>query len=185
MLFNCGVGEDSWESHGLQGDPASPSQRKSVLNIHWKDWCWSWNTNTMATWCKELTHWKRPWCWERLKAGGEVDDRGFNGWKVSLTRWTWVWASSGSWWWTGKPGVLPSMGLQRVRHDWATELNWHIILLSNHVIVDIHWPEEIISKEANMYICWNNKNQKNYELLKQVWHTAAVDQIQYSSQFYT
>ena len=75
MVLNCGVGEDSWESPGLQGDPASPSSRKSVLNIHWKDWCWSWNSNTLDTWCEELTHWKRPWCWERLKAGGEGDDR--------------------------------------------------------------------------------------------------------------
>ena len=95
MLLNCGVGEDSWESLGLQGDPPSPSQRKSVLNIHWKDWCWSWNSNTLATWCKELTHWKRPWCWERLKAGVEGLNRGWDSWMASLTRWTWVWASSG------------------------------------------------------------------------------------------
>ena len=62
--------------------------------------------NTLATWCKELTHWKRPWCWERLKAGGEGDDRGWDGWMASPTRWTWVWVKSGSWWWTGRPGVL-------------------------------------------------------------------------------
>ena len=68
--LNCGVGEDSWESLGLQGDPTSPSQRKSVLNIHWKDGCWSWSSNTLTTWYKELTHWKRPWCWERLIEGG-------------------------------------------------------------------------------------------------------------------
>ena len=78
--------------------------------------------NTLATWCEELTHWKRPWCWERLKAGGEGDDR--DGWMASLTQWTWVWVNSGSWWWTGRPGVLWFMGLQRVRHDWVTELNW-------------------------------------------------------------
>ena len=76
------------------------------------------------TWCKELTHLKRPWCWERLKAGGEGDDRGWDGCMASLTRWTWVWVRSRSWWWTGRPGVLQSMGLQTVRHDWATELNW-------------------------------------------------------------
>ena len=75
MLLNCGVGEDSWESLGLQGDPTSPSQRKSVLNTHWKDWCWGWNSNTLFIWCEELTHWKRPWCWARLKAEGEGDDR--------------------------------------------------------------------------------------------------------------
>ena len=124
MLLNCGAGEDSWEPLGLQGDPTSPSQRRSVLSVHRKDWCWSWNSNTLATWCKELTHWKRPWCWERFKAGGEGDDRGRDGRMVSPTQWTWVWINSGSWWWTGRPGVLQSMESQRVGHDWATELNW-------------------------------------------------------------
>ena len=124
MLLNCGVGEDSWESLGLQGDPTSPSSRKSVLNIHWKDWCWSWNSDTLATRCEELLPCKRPWCWERLKTGGEGDDRRWDGWMASPTWWIWVWASSRSWWWTGKPGMLQSMWSQRVRHDWATELNW-------------------------------------------------------------
>ena len=78
-------------------------------------------------WCKELTHWKRPWCWERLKAGGEGDDRGLDDWMASSTRWTWVWVSCGSWWWTRKPGVLQSMGSQRVGHDWAIELNWTLL----------------------------------------------------------
>ena len=62
----------------------------SVLGIHWKEWCWSWNSNTLAIWCEELTHLKRPWCWERLKAGGEGDDRGWDGWMASPTQWTWV-----------------------------------------------------------------------------------------------
>ena len=66
---------------------------------------------------------KRPWCWERLKSR-EGDDRGWDGWMASLTWWTWVSVYSGSWWWTGRPGVLQLMGSQRVRHDWATELNW-------------------------------------------------------------
>ena len=66
----------------------------------------------------------RPWCWERLKAGGEGDDRGWDGWMASLTRWIWVWVNSGSWWWTGRPGVLWFMGSQRVGQDWATKLNW-------------------------------------------------------------
>ena len=73
--------------------------------------------------CEELTHWKRPWCWEGLGAG-EGDDRGWDGWMASLTRCTWVWVNSGSWWWTGRPGVLQFMGSQGVRHDWATELYW-------------------------------------------------------------
>ena len=72
----------------------------------------------------ELTHWKRLWCWERLKEGGEGDDRGWDGLMASLTQWTWVWVNSGSWCWTGKPGVLRFTGLQRFGHDWATELNW-------------------------------------------------------------
>ena len=69
-----------------------------------------------------MTHLKRPWCWERLKAGGEGDNGGWDGWMASLTQWIWVWGSSRSWWWTGKPGVLQSMGLQRVRQDWVMEL---------------------------------------------------------------
>ena len=86
IYFNCRlitlqycIGEDSWESLGLQRDPTSPSWRKSVLSIHWKDCCWSWSSNTLAAWCEELTHWKRPWSWEWLKAGGEGDDRGWGG----------------------------------------------------------------------------------------------------------
>ena len=89
-----------------------------------KDWCWSWNSNTLATSYEKLTHWKRPWCWEGLGAGGEGDDRGGDGWMASPTWWTWVWVNSGSWWQTGRPGVLRFIGSQRVRHDWATELNW-------------------------------------------------------------
>ena len=72
----------------------------------------------------KLTHWKRPWCWERLRAGGEGDDRRWDGWMASPTQWRWVWVNSRSWWWTGRPGVLWSMESWRVRHDWATELNW-------------------------------------------------------------
>ena len=92
----------------------------------------------LATLCEELTHLKRPWCWERLKAGGEGDDRGWDGWMASPMQWTWVWVNSGSWWWTGRPGVLQSMGLQRVGHNWATELCYthryvYIYILSTFV----------------------------------------------------
>ena len=101
----------------------------SILNIQRKDWCWSWSSNTLATWYEELNHWKRPWFWERLKAGGEGGDRGGDGWMATSTQWTRVWASSGRWWRTGKPGVLKSMGLQRAGHDsnWktATKYNQH------------------------------------------------------------
>jgi len=91
----------------------------SPSNIHCKDWCWSWSSNTLATWCEELTQWKRPWCWERLKAGGEGDNRGWDGWMASPTPWTWVWESCWSWWWTGKPGMLQSMESQTEQLNWT------------------------------------------------------------------
>ena len=123
MFLNCGVG-DSWESLGAHADPTSSSLIQEIspefLTIHWKHRCW--NSNTLATWCEELTQ-KRPWCWERLKAG-EGNDRRWNGWTASLTQWTWVWVNSGSWWWTGRPSMLWFTGLLRVGHDWETELNW-------------------------------------------------------------
>ena len=99
--------------------------------------------NTLATWCEELTHLKRSWCWERLKVG-EGDDRGWDGWLASLTQWTWVWVNSGSWWWTGRPGVLQSMGSQRVGHDWVTELNWTV---------------------AQLLVSWQTRTQSEYTFL--------------------
>ena len=93
--------------------PVHPKGNQSWIFI-WKDWCWSWDSNTLATCCEELTHLKRPWCWERLKSVGKGDDRGRDGWMASSTQWTWVWASSGRRWRTEKPGVLQSMGSQRV-----------------------------------------------------------------------
>ena len=119
---------------GLQGDQISlQSYRKSTLNSHWKDWCWSWSSNTLATWCKELTHWKRPWCWERLKVKGEGGHRGWDGQIASLTQWAWIWTSitesmdmnlsknSGRKWRTEEPGVLQSMGLLGVCYKLVTE----------------------------------------------------------------
>ena len=95
------------------------------------------NSNPLATWCEELTHWKRPWCWERLRAGGEGHDRRWDGWMASPTQWTWVWVNCRSWWWTGRPGVLQSMGSQRVGHDWVIELNWgQARSLNNHNIFE-------------------------------------------------
>ena len=74
--------------------------------------------------CEELTHLKRPWCWRGLGTGEEGDDRGWDGWMASSTRWTWVWVNSRSLWWTERPGMLQFMGFQRVKHNWVTELNW-------------------------------------------------------------
>ena len=124
------------------------------MNIHWKDWCWSWNSNTLATWCEELIHWKRPWCWERLKEGGEGDDRGWDGWMTSPIQWTWVSVNSGSWWWTGRTGVLKSMGLQWVEHDWVTELNW----ISHYV--------NIVSSSVNKIGYLKGKSKNNWLLVR-------------------
>ena len=97
--------------------PVNPKENQSWIFIG----SWSWSSNTLATWFEELIHLKRPWCWERLNVGGEGNDRGWGCWIASPTWWTWVWPSSGSWWRKRKPGMLQSMGLQRVRHDWVTE----------------------------------------------------------------
>ena len=105
--------------------------KRSVLNNHWKDWCWSWNLNTLATWCK-LTHLKRPWCCKRLKAGGEGVDRAWDVWMASLTWWTWVWASSGCWWWTRKPGVLQFYVVTKSHtwlYDWTEQ--WSQLFIIN------------------------------------------------------
>ena len=163
MLLNCGVGEDSWESLGLQGAPTSPSSRNSVLNIHWKDWCWSWNSNTLATWCEEPTHLKRPWCWERLKAWKERDDRGWDIWMASRTQWAWVSVGSGNWWWTGKPSMRQCMESQRVGHNWAIELNWTElngpIFKQSHFLK--HWELElqsILMGNTSTHNTWENYN---------------------------
>ena len=123
---------------------------------------WSWNSSTLATSCKELTHWKRLWCWEGLGAG-EGDDRGWDGWMASLTRWTWVWVNSGSWWWTGRPGVLRFMGSQRVGHNWATELNWtdEVFVPKN---VDI---ESNLGPGDNYQLIGNMEDRGTYYLIPQ------------------
>ena len=97
--------------------------------------CCHFSMNTLATWCKDLTHLKRPWYWERLKAGGEGDDRGWDGWMASLTPGTWVWVNSGSWWWTGKPGMLQVHGVTK---SWTWLSNW----------------TELISVWSSLHSCW-------------------------------
>ena len=133
MFLNCGVGEDFWESLGLQGDPTRSSQRKSVLNIHLKAWCWSWNSNTWATWCKELTHLKRPWCWESFKVGGEGGQQRMiwldgitNSKEMSLSKFQ-VFVMDREAWHAAVHGITKSWTWLS---DW-TELNWFFLWMSN------------------------------------------------------
>ena len=111
----------------------SPLDWKEIQPVHSKgDQSWVFfgrndaKAETPMLWPPHAKSWVigRLWCWEGLGAGGEGDDRGWDGRMSSPTRWTWVWVHSGSWWWTGRPGVLRFMGSQRIGHDWATELNW-------------------------------------------------------------
>ena len=118
--LNCGVGGHSWETTRKSNQSILT---KSFLNILCKDWCWGLNSNTLDPLCEELTHLKRPRFCERMMAGGEDDDSGWDGWMASPTPWTWTWVNSRRWWWTGKPGMLQSMGLQRIGHEWVTEMN--------------------------------------------------------------
>ena len=131
MLLNCGVGEASWgplDCKEIQSvDPKGDPSWVFIGTTHAEA-----ETNNLATWCEELIQWKRPWCWERLRAGGEGDGRGWDGWMASPTQWTWVWVNFGSWWWTGRPGMLQSMGLHsRRRLSDRTELNWGLDIISS------------------------------------------------------
>ena len=129
MLSNCGTGVDSFKSP-LDSKEIKPVNPKGNhwKNSHWKDWCWSRSSNTLATWCREPTPWKRSSCWERLRAGREGGDREWDGWMASLTQRPWVWASSGSWWWTGRPGLLQVHGVAksqtRLSHGTTTNNYW-------------------------------------------------------------
>ena len=132
--------EESWAPKNwyfwtvvLEKTLESPLDSKEIQPVHPKgnqSWIFIWRTdaeaetNTLATWYEKLTHWKRPWCWKWLRVGGEGDNRVWDDWMASPTQWMWVWVNSGSWWWTGRPSLLQSMGSQRVGPDWATELNW-------------------------------------------------------------
>ena len=103
---------------------------------------------------KSWTHLKRPWCWERLKEGGDGDNRGWDGWMVSSTWWMWVWVSSESWWWTGKPSMLRSMGSQRVRHNWVSELNWTSIGAPHLKLSKSTWSTCILLNLCLLFGIW-------------------------------
>ena len=119
MLLNCGVGEDSWESLGLQGDQSWVFFGRNDAKAETPVPC--------STSCEELIHWERLWCWEGLGTGGDWNNRRWDGWMASPTWWTWVWVNFGSWWWMGRPGVLWFMGLEESdTTEWlnCTELKW-------------------------------------------------------------
>ena len=115
---------------GKEIQPVRPKGNQSWMFIRRTDV----EADTPILWppdSKSWLLWKDP-CWERLKMRGKGDDRTWDGWMASPTQWTWVWVNSGSWWWTGRPGVLQSMGSQRVGHNWATELNWSVLPMNIH-----------------------------------------------------
>ena len=143
MLSKCGAGEDSWESLGLQGDQTSQSYRKSTLNIHWKDWWWSWTFNTLASWCKEPTHWKdtdsgKVWGQEEKRATEDETVR----WHHQLNRYECEQTLGDS---EGNMACCSPWVLQRIRHDLVTEQP--VLYTYMHIYLDVHIKIHII------YIC--------------------------------
>ena len=134
MLLNCGTGEDSCKSLGLQGDPTSPFYRRPVLGVRWKDWWWAWNFNTLATSCEELTHWKRPWCWEGLKSGGEGDDRA-SVWHHRLNAHEFGWTPGVG---DGQGGLACCNSWSLKESDTTEQLNWTLLFLS-YMSPDVSW----------------------------------------------
>ena len=147
MLLNCGVGEDSWESLRLQG--VHPKGDQSWVFIGRTDV----ETETPVLWPPHVKCWligKDPDAGGRgeLGAGGEGDNRGWDGWMASPIQWAWIWVNSGSWWWIGWPGMLRFMGSQRVRHDWVTELKWTEL---NRAVLPSTW---LLSKYESLSGCF-------------------------------
>ena len=156
----------------------SPLDFKEIQPVHPKgdqSWVFIGRTDVeaetpilLATWCEELTHWERPWCWEKMKVRGKGDDRGWDGWMASLTQRTWVWVNSGSWQWTGRPGVLQSTGSQRVGHNWATELNLIVYTQNWYITPIIQTPPEYhktFKKDIKEYLKAKWNTRKSYRLV--------------------
>ena len=147
MPSHCDVGEDSWESLGQQGGQTSQSTGKSTLNIHWKDWFWSWSPNILVTWLKQPTHWKSAQCSKRLKAEGEESVRGCGGWMISIMQFTWNWTHFGR----GSPGVLQPMGLQSQM--------W----LDNWTITCIYTTESVCYTPDTLWINYISHTHTNFK----------------------
>ena len=155
----------------------SPLDCKEIQPVHPEgDQSWAFigrtdaeaETNTLATWCEELTHWKRPCCWEGLGAGGEGDDRGWDVW-MALPAWcTWVWVNSRSWWWIGRLGMLQFMGSQRVRHDWATDLNWTETLITV-MLNGLPWKQTEIILSIFFFFFWYCTQVLYFKLFCWLW----------------
>ena len=125
MLLNCGVGEDSWESLGLQGDPTKSILKKISPGCSLEGLMLKLKLQSFGCLMQRTDSLEKTLMLGKIEGRRRKDNRGWDGWMVSLTQWTWVWINSGRQWRTGKPGVLQSMGSQRVRHDWGTELISH------------------------------------------------------------
>ena len=182
MLLNCGVGEDSWQSLGLQGDPTSPLRNQS--------WIFIGRTvaeaETPILWPPDANSWL---IWKYPDAGKdwrqeEKRTTAWDGWMASLTRWTWVWVNSGSWWWTGRSGVLQSMGLQRVGHDWVTELAYQVLcqVVRYITVTQIYSLETDIKQQINIWVkimksCKKEKNTVLRSRRSGVLALVALDQL--------
>ena len=164
----------------------SPLDCKEIQPVHPKgdqSWVFIGRTDAEAEtpilWPPHVKSWligKRSWCWERLKAGWEGDDRGWDGWMASPMRWTWLWVNSGSWWWTGWPGMLRFMGSQRVRHDWATEPNWTELIYNVVLISAVQQRDSVIY----IYIFTYTHSFENI-----LFHCDLSQDTEYSSLCYT
>ena len=154
MLLNCGVGEDSWVPWTTRRSNQSILKEISP-GISLEGMMLKLKLQYFGHLMRRVDSLEKLWCWEGLGAGGEGDNRGWDGWMASLTRWTWVWVNSGSWWWTGRPAMLWLMGSQRVGHDWATELNWGF---AEEVALTewskIYQPHHFWSFRPNNFVLW-------------------------------
>ena len=185
MLLNCGVGEDSWESLPWTARRSNQSLLKEISpGCSLEGLMLKLKLQYFGHLMRRADHLKRPWCGERLRAGGEGDNRGWDGWMASPTKWTRVWVNSGSWWWTGRSGALQFMGSQRVGHDWVTESNWtELMAFILHVLGDagdggMWWEEELWRFWGNgehnpncvfkNYVCLKRKDKLEHDLQTQM-----------------